>query len=79
MKSRFRLRTKLLLCGATLAPASAVLFRIDSKAAVREAQAGGAISVWIDPGYPYYVMLCVGLTCFLGFVASLLFDLRRIK
>ncbi|MGD0695422.1 MAG: hypothetical protein ABSB82_11280 [Terriglobia bacterium] len=75
-----RLRTKLLLCGATLAPAAIVLFRMDVQEAIWEAKAMGALAVFgVEPGYYIVGMLWVGLICFLGFVVSLIIDLRRAK
>ena len=79
MNSVLRLRTKLLLCGAALAPASIVLFRMERSASIQDAQAEGALLVWVEPGLHIYGMLCVGLICFLGFVISLIFDLRKMK
>ena len=74
-----RLRTKLLLCGATLAPASIMLFHMYREDFIREAQAEGAFTVWVDPGVPIYGMLWVGLVCLLGFVISLILDLRKLR
>ena len=69
----------MLLGGATLGPASIVLFRMDQSAAVQEAHAEGAVWVWVDPGIHHYVMFAVGLICFFAFVVSLLLDLRTAK
>jgi len=79
MKGVLRLRTKLLLCGATFAPASIILFRMDREDLIREAQAEGAITAWVEPGLCHYVMLGIGLICILGFVISLTLDLRRLR
>jgi hypothetical protein len=74
-----RLRTKLLLCGAMLAPASILLFRMYREAFIREAQEEGALSVWVDPGQIVHWMLYLGLICFLGFLISLVIDFRSFK
>jgi hypothetical protein len=74
-----RLRTKLLLCGAALAPASVVLWRMDEAALIREAQGEGSVTAWVDPSFLIYGMFGIGLICFLGFVTSLILDLRRVK
>ena len=79
MRVVVRLRTKLLLCGAALAPVSILLFHMDREDVIREAQAEGFISAWVDPGIPIYGMLFVGLICFLGFAISLILDLRRVN
>jgi len=79
MKGVLRPRTKLLLCGATLAPAAVMLFRMQEEDAIRDAQAEGAITVWVEPGLYHYVMLGIGLICILGFVISLTLDLRRLR
>jgi hypothetical protein len=78
MSKVLRLRTRLLLCGATLAPASILLFNLHRQEVMREAQAEGAIA-WVDPSVLTYGMFWVGLICFLGFVTSLILDLRRMN
>lgn len=79
MGAVLRLRTKLLLCGATLAPASIMLFHMYRQAIIRGAQAEGGITPWVDPGVLIYGLFWVGLVCILGFVISLISDLRRLK
>jgi hypothetical protein len=74
-----RLRTRLLLCGAALAPGSILLFHMYREALIREAQAEGAITAWVDPGPPVYWMFYLGVICFLGFLISLMLDLRRLR
>ena len=72
------LRTKLLLCGASLAPAAIVVFRMDKQEVIREAQAKGAHGVWgVEPSFLIVGMLWFGLFCFVGFLISLIVDLRR--
>ena len=70
--------TKLLLCGASLAPAAIVVFRMDKQEVIREAQVKGALGVWgVEPSILIVGMLWLGLICFAGFMVSLIFDFRR--
>jgi hypothetical protein len=73
------LRTKLLLCGATMAPLSVLLARMSAYDSTMKAEAEGAISVWVEPGFIHYFLFCAGLVCSIGFVVSVFLDLRHGK
>ena len=52
---------------------------MDEAALIREAQGEGFVTAWVDPSFLIYGMFGIGLICFLGFVTSLILDLRRVK
>ena len=68
-----RLRTRLLLCGAALAPAAIVLVRMEAEDIRLET---GAEFFWFDPGLIPQSMVYIGVICFLGFLISLKLDIR---
>ena len=72
-------RTKVLLCGSALAPASIVVARMSAYEVETRSRGEGAISVTVEPGYIYYFFLLVGTVCLLAFLMSLVHDLRRTK
>jgi hypothetical protein len=72
------MRTKLLLCGASLAPAAIVVFRMVEQEVIRDAQAKGALQVWgVEPGLGIVALLWLGMICIVGFIVSLIYDLRH--
>jgi hypothetical protein len=70
-------RTKLLLCGAALLPASVILARISINEATYEAWDEGALAAWIDLGPPYYMAFLLGLLSLVCAAVSLVLDIRR--
>ncbi len=72
-------RTRYLLCGASLAPAAVVLGRMAVREEEARARSEGAIATWVDAGPAFYVLLLVGMGCFIAFVVSLVIDLRHGK
>jgi len=61
-----------------LAAAVLIIGYVEEAEAIREARAEGVL-LWVEPGFIPWAFLLTGLICFLGFVISLLVDLRRAK
>ena len=76
MGKMLRLRTRLLLCGAALAPAAIALVRMEAED-IRLRM--GAESLWFDPGLIPQLMVYIGIICFLGFLISLFLDFRKLR
>ena len=73
-----RLRTRLLLCGASLAPGAIMLLYVEREEVIRQAR-NWDVMIWVEPGPLVVPMFWIGVICFLGFVTSLVFDLRRVR
>ena len=74
-----RLRTRLLLCGASLAPGVVMLWRVEVQDILLRARSEGSSVLCVLPGLWFWVMLLIGFSCFVAFVISLVLDLRRAK
>jgi hypothetical protein len=72
------MRSRLLLCGASLAPAGVVLISVQYDG-VRQQIQGWAYPEYTNPFALESGMIAIGLVCFVAFVISIISDLRRSK